>query len=200
LEGLEGWDLLFITDINSRVPPPKGFDVVQAELFTHGKFNYSRCRNASMAYAKEHGYDWLIQANPDIVMLQPPRSFPETGISSVMTYHTKASDDVSAVVREWRVMGSLEFLPTSYFIMNASIFTQYRFCEDFYGYGYDDMDFLSNVLWRDGISRMDGTQFGAKAIHVYYPDNIWGNSGPDMERNRSLFEQRLAYTRFITRG
>jgi hypothetical protein len=193
-EALQGWDCVFITDIKSRVAPPKGYAVVYADLFTQGKFNYSRCRNASIKYAKEHGYDWLIQSNPDIVMLQPPQSFPASGLTSVMTHQSMRGEDVPALIREWRTRADLRFVGSSYFLMGADIFSKYRFCEDYYGYGYDDQDFMSNVLWPDRISRMDGTSFGARAIHVSYPGDLWGDIGPDLKRNKALFELRWKLT------
>jgi hypothetical protein len=193
-EGLEGWDRLLVTDQDSSVERPCGYEVVFDRLFTHGKFNYSKVRNASMRYAEQHGYDWLIQANPDIVMLHPPTSFPENGLTSIMTYHAQPEESIPEVISRWRAGYEAGFIGTTYFLMSRDIFSKYRFHEEFYGYGYDDQDFLNNVMWRDRISRMDGTPFGGRAIHVSYPGNIWGDSGPDLVRNRALFEERWRRT------
>jgi hypothetical protein len=190
-EALDGWDKFFITDTSEGVSPPPGYDCMRANLMTHGRLSFSVYRNLAMTYAAEHNYDWIIVSNADVVMLQSPRSFPRNGLSSVMTYHSRPNEDIRDILALWRAGVSLHFQETTFLLMGRDIFGKYRFCEEFYGYGHEDGDFLSHVLAPEGISRLDGTPYGARGVHINHDnDGVWENIESDLRRNESLFAQR----------
>lgn len=190
-EGLFGWDKLLVTDKEKSADIPKEWNVVQSNLFEHGKFNYSRYRNVAMAYAEEKHYDYLIQSNADMFMLSPPRTFAESGISYLMTYHTEPGEDVDGVLMKYKNGIALKYIGATAFIMERKIFSRFKFYEGYYGYGFDDIDFIGNVIAPAGVVLQDGTPFGARAIHIYDSGNLWGPSQQeDANRNKELWSQR----------
>lgn len=195
--GLDGLDKILITEPGGPYIPSSGFRVIAADLRTNGKFNFSKYKNASMRYARDHGYDWLIQGDSDLVMLQPPSLYPESGLSSVMTYYCQPNENIKDLVARWKSGSKMTWVGTAYLLMSRYIFTNFSFCEQFYGYGYDDADFMNNVLWPEPhrISRADGTPFGARGIHIHDSTadqrKIYGNTFiEDVARNQALFEER----------
>jgi hypothetical protein len=194
-EGLSGWDRLLVTDQKGLANEPRGYEILKEDLWTNGKFNYSRYRNASMRYAAERGYDWMIQGNADLVMLRPPESFPDGGLSSIPAQDCTASEVEAQILKYQSGSEDFRWGTTSCFLMGKKVFGLFSFCERFYGYGYEDADFMNNVIWPEPyrLIRAEGLPLGARSFNILGDDQIWGQTMKiDMERNRSLFEERAA--------
>ncbi len=194
-EGLAGWDRLLVTDGKGIPHEPSGYQTLREDLWTNGKFNYSRYRNASMRYAAYYGYDWMIQGNADLVMLRPPQLFPEGGLSSIPAHDCTAPQAEAQVLKYLSGSEDFRWGTTSCFLMGKKVFGSFSFCERFYGYGYEDADFMNNVIWPEPhrLIREEGLPLGARSLNILGDDQIWGSTMKfDMERNRSLFEDRAA--------
>jgi hypothetical protein len=194
-EALQGWDKVLVTDSVNPADPPEGYSILKVPLFKGDKLHFPTYRNVTMQYASENGYDWLIQSTADLVILHGPSSFPPNSFTSVMTYLASPGEDIGHVIARWKAGSPMAFGGSTYFLMGRGIFTKYRFHGGYLGYGYEDADFMSNILWPEGIERLDGTPFGARAIHIHEPANQWVRIGEDLQANQALFESRLAKAR-----
>ncbi len=190
-EVMAGWDKLLVTGFGDEIPISPDYNILRGNVRTGTIFSPSKWKNLASRYAAERGYDWMIQANCDLIMLRPPESFPENGLTSVMTYHTKPEEDPEQACSLFDAGHELDFVGTSYLIIHNRVFSNFFHSEELYGYGYEDADYLTNVVDPAGFQRLLGTPYGAKAIHIHDTYHVWGpQMKEDMERNRALFESR----------
>ncbi|MDB6121944.1 MAG: hypothetical protein JWQ71_937 [Pedosphaera sp.] len=174
------YDKILVTDIN--VEGDLGMPVIlRNDLIQSGYFAMNKARNVCLQYATDKGYEWIILADADMVVLNPLLTKPVTGFSSVPQYRSKKGET------SFRRPLKMPFEASSYFILHRKVFSRIPFCEDFLGYGYCDTDYCWNVLWFRGIAQ---SATNVKALHFWHKPRL-----PDREhqteRNRHLFTERV---------
>lgn len=111
-----------------------------------GDPNISRMRNRCMEEAIRGGYDWVILADIDCLFYSDWTLFPGTGAGFLWWKREKPG-----VAWPMSFPGHEGHSPCSIMTLHRDVFSKFRFCEDFEGHGYEDTDFINNVLAPEGI-------------------------------------------------
>jgi glycosyltransferase involved in cell wall biosynthesis len=179
-KAFNSYDKVLVTDIN--VKADMGMPViVRNDLIQSGYIAMNRARNVCLQYALDKGYEWVILADADMVVVNPLRKTPVTGFSSVPQYRAKRGEI------SFKQPLKLEFEGSSYFVLHKKIFSRTPFCEDFLGYGFCDTDYCWNTLWFQGIKQSSNN---VKAIHLWHEPRL-PDRGHQTDRNRHLFIEKV---------
>lgn len=119
--------------------------------FRSETFHLAKLRNEAIQHAKDFGYEWVFLADVDFVITFPPWRYPESGFGKVF-------------LRNQREDGTLE--PghhTQHFLIHKRFFGR-RFCEEFKGYGLEEVDFEEHVM--NGVVCMPTDM---EVIHLHHP-------------------------------
>jgi glycosyltransferase involved in cell wall biosynthesis len=174
------YDQVLVTDVD--VPGDLGMPVIlRTDLIQSGYYAMNRARNVCIQYALDKGYEWLVLADADMVVINPLLKKPATGFSSIPQYRAKKGET------SFRQSVKLPFEASSYFVLHRSVFSRLPFCEDFLGYGYCDTDYCWNLLWFQGIEQSPND---VKAIHLWHKPRL-PDRGYQTDRNRHLFTDRV---------
>jgi hypothetical protein len=188
-------DIALITDHENEVPGRDVAHVMRGDLWTmvDGKrfFNLSVARNLALDLARMNGYDWLFAIDGDVLVMNRPAIFPESGMCVIpMAKQQGPHDSAHRIFDRFKVVGDkgLKFEASSQFMVGAKLFDRLRWCEGFAGYGFEDLDFKENVCARyNGI--YEGTT-NARALHLWHSLESRAIDDGQFARNRALYESR----------
>lgn len=175
---------VIVTDKETEVP--SGHTFLREDLWRNGKLSYSSFRNAAFYYAEVNRFDWVIDAGADSAFLGVV-NVPSSGVARIPTYYAHASDTPDSILKGLSVPGGLSFGLSSYLLVSRKVFTTTRFNTSFRGYGWEDRDYIENVLPFKGY-KLSETIF--RAIHMWHPTEERRVNPEDFERNRQLYVRR----------
>lgn len=163
----------------------RGWSAVWAPIKISGVYNMARSRNLIFEYADLNGYEWIIDADADRVLLNSPEKFPEPGLAAIATHYTDEGES-DEVTYERCKAGRLDFgNGSSFFAIHRSVFCRFRNCEEFLGAGYEDKDFVFNICLPNGVKTVP---IHARGLHRHHPNS---ERFPEYgEFNRILYERR----------
>jgi hypothetical protein len=177
-------DRVVITDSSTQIQFP--FPVIRSILYVSGKFYLVGARNAALQYAHDHGYDYLLDGDADRVLLSLPQCLPQRHISCVMLHSQSKAESEEALAKKVQD-GDLNYEWSSWFIVPRPLM-QYRFHGEYLAYGYEDLDYVHNVLAPLGINICDA---GARGVHLYHALTT-SSEHEAFKRNKSIYEKRWA--------
>lgn len=141
-------------------------DVIRIDLFNDQRHVlFSRAKNEGIRWAERNAVDWLLDADADAVIVQPPDRLPETQYSSMLCHFQAESESIGSLERK-AAGGLLEARHFSRFLLGRGVFTKFRFDEEFHGYAGEDVDFHLNLIQRNGIQ---WSESGMRGINLYHP-------------------------------
>lgn len=162
---LPEWDgipKVFISDRNLSIPVPG--DRITTDLFFDGLMQFSKAKNLGFGWARDHGYDWVLDCDADTVILKMPEREPSTGYSSVGCHFSEQRDTDEDLIEKY-MAGTMRYEPASRFILRRDIFTRHLFDEGYVDWTWDDIDYHANVLEPNGVLYEDT---GAVGIHIWH--------------------------------
>jgi len=154
-------------DTHSQVPGQKN----------RKDFNLSKVRNASLDYAAENNYDFLVVVDVDCIVYSYPSNLDDKRIGGVK-FRCKSGEEIFDSRSNCRTGTA------SWFIIPKSLF-HLRWHEGFVGYGWEDMDWAMNVVGKRGYKTYGSNMECAHISHKEeFPD------GKILKNNSALFERR----------
>ena len=184
LPAWEKVEKLFVVDrdVTARFPSEGSNRVVRMNLFSSsGLFLFSKAKNAAIAYAVAHGFDWLLDCDADTVLLRLPKEMPSTGYGCVPCHFVKQGAELFLYNAE-DIIPHLEFQGSSRFLTRRDVFEKHRYFEGFEGYGGEDIDYHENVLAYNGVHQ---SPTDARCFHFWHPTNHRPMNDPELlERRR----------------
>lgn len=185
-EAFEQYDKIILTDFKTQIDV--GLKVVRRDICPEGKYSMPVARNAAFKVAEEGGYEWHFDGDADRVVLDCPKEFPEPGLGYVSMHHF-LKDETEKDILEKYALGKINFRPSSFFVTHREFFTKLRFCEEFVGYGYDDIDFVYNVCRK---SKVPSRIIKAHGFHLWHEERTYEgfNNYEGFRENGRLFEER----------
>lgn len=177
-------DRLVITD--RQGDPNVGLPIYRSADFwtAEGKVWFARLRNIGMRLAGELGYEWWIDGDADKSLIVPPTRFPDSGYACIPIFWAKKNESEVAI-RKGLQANSLKYGGSVYFVVRRDVFTKHKFCEDYVGYGLDDIDYHENVLAPAGIHQ---GKTDARGAHLWHPP--YRKQTVEIDRNKLLFRRR----------
>lgn len=163
---LNDWNKLVLTDFPAH-------DIYMNCLYTSiFPFNFSKYINRALSFAKAGKRSHLLIAHCDTIIDSLPNPLPENGITAATADFRDGSPPRKTSV--WLLGRDI--------IENESL----RCCEEFTGYGYEDMDFLWNVLQPAGVQFHDCPDFKIRHLPHFITRLLENN----IIKNKELYERR----------
>jgi hypothetical protein len=183
-EAFDQYDKLVLTDLTAKIDV--GLPVVRRNICPGGKYSMPIARNAAFKIAEEHGCEWHFDGDADRVIADFPEKFPEPGLGFVSIYNFLKPDTEKDVLERYRA-GKINFYPSSFFVTHRDVFTKFKFCEEFSGYGFDDFDFTDNIC-----ANVNRPRIPVHGFHLWHDDRIYeGFSNYEgFVENGKLFDSR----------
>lgn len=154
---LHGTDSLLVSDV-----PVSGLDIcniVVSDLGSGKDFCLAAGLNAALNCAAERDFDWLLLLDADTILVSHPNDFPPSGFGPCQVWKLGPTDIPELHPKiPWEESGPL--------LLGRNVFSKYRYCEEFKGYGYEDTDFYENVIGGAGIGR---SFTDARTFHLWHP-------------------------------
>ena len=147
------------------------------------KFNLAAVRNKSFAQAAAQNFDWIVCLDADAVMTRPITQWPESGYGSTRIYRLRIDqlpEELTGGIPEH------EYGDSSWFVLRRDVFSRFRYCEHFVGYGFEDIDFHVNVLAHGGVHRSD---CDARALHLWHQPRF---TADEIDTNKARYAARCA--------
>lgn len=162
-------------------------------------FNKAKCQNLAIEYAIEEGADWILMMDSTGVLINEILEFPESGYATAWVFAAPPGQTNPDLREgsEWCGFGcKSRWSPVnSLFLLGRTVFTRVRFCEDYIGFGYQDIDFKDNVIDAAGIK--EGWT-NARLMHLFHPrHNLYHTN---YLRNQELYSRRLTKTAHVASG
>lgn len=176
-------DACIVSDVDigalGRIP------VITANCWERGEFCISRCRNAAIEYAARKNYDWLLLLDADHIvvnwpLMAPSISFPPSGFAApagAWAAETEPPFRDLDLASRW--------MQSQWFLLGRQHFNR-RFCEEYVGYGLEEVDF-QHVVMAD--VPLDHTSL--RIIHLWHATRAGGQITP---HNLATFTSRQALT------
>lgn len=191
---------LIVTDEETEVE--SNYPVARTpRLWTHGFFNLPVAYNAGIEYALAEGFDWVSNTFADLVPLNYPTVMPISGAGSSRIYYQQSGECLLQV--NFAALPDSKWKPCSNMTVHRDLFADYRFCEDYYGYGFEDLDFICWLYFeRDAML----TPMDMRCVHLDHPPSqvqdatlseeerqgkLW-SSPTQFQRSRKLLVDRMA--------
>jgi hypothetical protein len=193
LYGADWFDSAIVTD--HEMPVPRGLVtyVVRCNPWTPEGgarwWNISIARNMGLDLAIAGKYEWTFFVDGDVILPRRPSVWPRTGFARVPLFRQPQNLPLEEI-RRMVEAGSLPCGDSSQFLLGAEVLPRVRWCQEYFGYGWEDLDFVFNVL-----ARYQGIQDGgtdARAVHLWHDDPSRNVNPARYEANRRLFETRAA--------
>jgi hypothetical protein len=179
---LRGVDRIIVTDQGEN--PGLDLPVLHTSGKKEDRIWLARLRNAGIRHAIENGYDWWIDGDTDKVLVTPMNLPPKSGYSAIPTYWSRERETHDEIVQKAR-MNVAAYGPSAFFLVRRDIFEKHQFCEEYSGYGVDDIDFHANVLAREKIYQ---TLTDMRGVHLWHP--VYEKAGQDIDRNLLIYRRR----------
>lgn len=148
-------------------------------------FCISKARNAAIGFARREGYDWVVLLDADHVVLNPMELAPRSGFGAPMTAwqweHEGFPLDLSAAER---------WMESQWWILGREHFGR-QFCEQFVGYGFEEVDFQRHVMADVPVTETD-----LRVVHLWHPRRAarWADVQLFEQRKREYEEKRSGNT------
>lgn len=162
--------------------------IVDPAISGPGGYAHSRARNHAIRAARDSDCDYLVMVDSDTVFLGFQPGAPIADFERLRLFFQKQGEVITdEVLRDPdRVQWG------SFWIFGRAVFEQdwCESCEGFLGYGWEDYDFVFNVLEPRGYKI---TNSSAAAIHLWHhPKRNRNDAEFDAEflRNKRLYENR----------
>lgn len=178
---------LFVIEEDQELPV-HGSHVVRMPMFEGEYFLASKAKNAAIDYATKHGYEWLLDADADTVMLNKPTNFPETGYGCMRCHMTKEGQNDQDILMDMAA-GRVKFEYGARFLTRRDVFTKCRYHEELKGYAGEDLDYDFTVIGHQGIKSSDSNMFG---LHLWHPSgkHAYVNDHLRDHRSKLMFAAR----------
>ena len=164
------YDRMVVSDVPLRVGgsfgiSTIGFQNVLCDRFGQdGAVNVCAARNVGLAYGLEHGYDYVLLLDVDLVLLSEPINIGPA-FSCSWNYHSVESEvrsntfdlDAKTPRGEWNG-GGLFYVP------KEAIAAGVRWDEGFSGHYWEDFDFFHALV----ASGFEGAPFTPRTMHVWH--------------------------------
>lgn len=185
-QAVEFYDRLVITDLKSQIDV--GLPVVRGDICPGGKYSMPVARNFAFKTATDRGYDWHFDGDSDRVIADGPPKWTEPGLGCVNMHHFLKHETHEEVMQRFRD-GRLQFTASSFFISHRSVFAKLKFCEEFTGYGFDDLDFVYNVCFPAGVQKI---VVPVRGFHLWHEERIYEGfkHQEGLSRNEALYKSR----------
>jgi hypothetical protein len=183
-EALDGVDRVFVTDHHVDFDP--GFPVIRTSFMDRDRVCLAAIKNVIIDYAIQGGYDWLMDGDADRFLARRPTMFPPSGYAPMGCYCSSQGQTVNQIVELYRA-DRLVF-PGSFFnLLSREVFKKHRFCEEYIGYGFEDVDYRENVLAANGIHEASSD---ARGIHLWHPQLDLAKRYREHEPNKEVYRAR----------
>lgn len=148
-------------------------------------FSLSKMRNATINYALENKFEWLMLCDCDTVLLGTEFKNLQSNFCIPWVYWQKMpQESIVDSANFIKISNNTIFSQgNSWFILGGEVLRSVRFNENFFGYGYEDFDFCSRV----GNFGCNFTQYDFVVIHNYHPPESKNIDHFCNERNKKLF-------------
>jgi len=162
--------------------------IVDPALTGAGGYAYSRARNHCIAAARKSDCDYLVMLDSDTVFLGFKPGAPIEDFERLRIFFQKQGE----VITDEALNDPERVSWGSFWVFSRKVFMQdwCQSCEGFVGYGWEDYDFVFNVLEPHGYKIVNSS---AAAIHLWHHPK---RNRPDAEfdaeflRNKRVYENR----------
>lgn len=174
-------DQLFLYPYISNLKSYKNYHILQSnDLFTNGFHNLAIGKNIGINYAIENGYDWLFICDADVVVFKEFK-FSENGF--IVSQWIKLEKGIFDPLKSLN-----SFTPSSMYLLGRKVFSKLRYHEEYYGHGWEDMDFFWIERRKHNIE-CDMTN--NNCLHLYHDLRTFYLNSDDQRRNESIFINRF---------
>lgn len=176
---VKGAETIIITD--KGFPIRAGIDMqVVPNLWRGDQFRISRARNACMDAAVARGADYLVLIGTDVIVTSLGTRLPETDFGLANIRFQKEGQPIGET--------SNNLMHSCCYVIGKQVLQRFRYCEDFVGYGWEDIDFEINVVRHAGIPL---ALCDVELLHLWHPPR----DHSCMNDNTALFARRCASVR-----
>jgi hypothetical protein len=182
------YDRIVVSERELHIP---GFKTILCPNFgTEDNLCVAASRNSGMRYAQKNGYDYVLLLDIDAVVLEDLFPIEPRKFSATNNYHSKEEE-----FKNNNYTGIYNSGPEHYdggFYLFHKDILHLRWCEEFRGHFYEDIDFWYGVLDYDPVSpkATAARQGFIKTMHIWHPRRP-DKGGSEMElKNRALFMKR----------
>lgn len=162
--------------------------IVDPALTGSGGYAYSRARNIAIAEARKSDADYLVMLDSDTVFMGFEPGAPIVDFERLKLFFQKEGE----IITDEALKDPERVAWGSFWIFSRKVFMEpwCESCEGFVGYGWEDYDFVFNVLEPHGYKI---TNSSASAIHLWHHPMRNRNTeefNAEFLRNKRVYENR----------
>lgn len=185
---IKNYDFLIVTDDALAIYPYihnlhnyKNYNIYESKLlFTNGFHNLSIGKNIGINYAIQNNYNWLFICDADVVIFKDFK-FSKNGF--IVSQWIKLEKNIFDPLKSLNTL-----TPSSMYLLNKNVFSKLRYYEDYYGHGWEDMDFFWIERRKHNI---ECSMINNNCLHLYHDLRTFYLNSETLTRNELIFTERF---------